>query len=52
VPRGWEDAIAVITYIFHFPPSELAALEFGAEFGEIEWWLDKAKWINEKRDGR
>lgn len=44
MPRGWEEAVALIAYVFHFPPSEI----FDFEFRTLRWWVDRAEWILER----
>ena len=47
MPGGWRDAIAVIAFVFHFPPSEL--WEFGPS--EIVFWIEQANRIRAEQHG-
>lgn len=44
MPESWKEALAAVAYAFHFPPSELWAMELE----ELEFWLERARWINEQ----
>jgi hypothetical protein len=48
VPRGWERALAVVAYVFHFTLADLHSLEMD----ELLEWLERARWLNEQRHGR
>jgi hypothetical protein len=46
VPRGWEEALATIAFVYHFPPSELWAMEIDG--WEVEFWIAEATKIADR----
>lgn len=48
MPRRWEEAVALLAYVFHFQPSEIWEMEFGT----MRWWCERADWILEKMTPR
>jgi hypothetical protein len=45
LPENWDDALAVIAKEFHFPASDLWAMDAD----DLEFWVKKANWLNGQR---
>lgn len=48
MPRGWEEALAVVAYVYHFPPESLWAMEWN----EVRFWTEQAERIGQLVNGR
>lgn len=48
VPRGWEQAVGAVAYVFHFPPGDIMAMEVE----ELRFWIDRAAEIKDKERRR
>ncbi len=45
MPHGWEQALGVVAHTFHLRDV------WDIEIDELLFWLDRANWIREQRDG-